>query len=233
MAIIKPFKALKPKKKLAEKIASGLLNILKIFFWGFWFSLPLLTLAQKSDGLFKASLSGGPFSIGHDKKGVWFATSFEKKLSSTSTKTFYRKLSIGGELYFENDADSATVINPTAQQFMHETINHESNTGLVAKLIYYPFGGFMRGFHVAAGPLIVYSLRTYEKRAQLIQYSPTLSIRMSEMTSDRKLLAGYRITAGYDIYFSKYCLAGIRADFLQYHDRDLNSLLGLKVGYRF
>jgi len=193
---------------------------------------PLSTLSQQSPESFKASLSGGPFGIGHDTKGIWVATGFEKKLSS-STKKFSRKLFAGGELYFENDTDSVTVVNPTAQQFMHEGFNHESNTGLVAKLIFYPFGGFMRGFHVAAGPLIVYSLRTYEKRAQLIQYSPTLSIRMSEMTSDKKLLAGYRITAGYDIYFSNHCLAGVRADFLQYHDRDLNSLLGLKVGYRF
>jgi hypothetical protein len=56
---------------------------------------------------------------------------------------------------------------------------------------------------------------------------------MSEMTSDKKLLVGYRITTGYDIYFFKHYFAGIRVDFIQYSDRDLNSLLGLKVGYRF
>jgi len=56
---------------------------------------------------------------------------------------------------------------------------------------------------------------------------------MSELGSDNKLLGGYRLTAGYDVYFTRRWLAGVRADFLQYQGRDLNSLLGVKAGYRF
>ena len=91
----------------------------------------------------------------------------------------------------------------------------------------------MNGFHIAFGPLIVYSIRTYEKRAQIIQYSPTLSIRMSEIGFDNKLLAGYRLTVGYNIKLGNHWFTGLRADFLQYHGRDLNSLFGVKGGFRF
>jgi len=190
----------------------------------------IVTRGQKNNLFSSISVSGGPFIVGKDY-GIWLATSVEKKI--ISKKKFISKLATHAELYFENSTDKITVYNPTPEQFISDRFYHESNSGLVLKLNYYPFNKIVKGFHVGAGPLIVYSLRTYEIRAQMIQYSPTLSIRMSEMTSDKKLLAGYRITAGYDIYFSKHCLAGIRADFLQYHGRDLNSLLGLKVGYRF
>ena len=194
-------------------------------------SAPLSTLTQQNLGIFKASLSGGPFIVGKDY-GIWLATSIEKKIFISNQKNT-AKLATQAELYFENSTDKITVYNPTPQQFISDRFYHESNSGLAIKLNYYPFNKIVKGFHIGAGPLIVYSLRTYEKRAELIQYSPTLYIRMSEMTSDKKLLAGYRITAGYDIYFSKHWLAGIRADFVRYHDRDLNSLLGIKTGYRF
>jgi hypothetical protein len=189
-----------------------------------------LTSAQDIGKFSSISVSGGPFIVGKDY-GIWLSTSFEKKI--ISKKKFIAKLATQAELYFENSTDNITVYNPTPEQFISDRFYHESNSGLTIKLNYYPFNKIIKGFHIGAGPLLVYSLRTYEIRAQLIQYSPTLSIRMTEMTSDKELLAGYRITAGYDIYFSKHCLAGIRADFLQYHGRDLNSLLGLKVGYRF
>jgi len=189
-----------------------------------------LTSAQDIGKFSSISVSGGPFIVGKDY-GIWLSTSFEKKI--ISKKKFIAKLATQAELYFENSTDNITVYNPTPEQFISDRFYHESNSGLTIKLNYYPFNKIIKGFHIGAGPLLVYSLRTYEIRAQLIQYSPTLSIRMTEMTSDKELLAGYRITAGYDIYYSKHCLAGIRADFLQYHGRDLNSLLGLKVGYRF
>jgi hypothetical protein len=136
-------------------------------------------------------------------------------------------------MYFENGADKATVYNPTPQQFMHDQYYHESNTGIVAKCSYYPFNRGLKGFHLAVGPLLVYSIRTFEKRAELFRYAPDLSIRMSELTSDNKLLAGYRITVGYDFYFKNRYLIDARADALQYHERDLNSLLGIKLGYKF
>jgi len=190
--------------------------------------------AQKNDNnKFSLSLSAGNFIVGHEYiTGIWTGIDFSKMLSTKQEK-FLQKLTVGGELYFENGADKATIYNPTPEQFVHDRYYHESNTGITAKLTYYPFGGFLKGFHIAAGPLLVYSIRTYEKRAQLIQYSPSLSIRMVELGSDNKLLPGYRLTTGYDIFFAKKWLAGVRIDFLQYHDRDLNGLWAGKVGYRF
>lgn len=205
--------------------------MLKIILLPIILSIQLMAISQKVNSFSSISISGGPFIVGHDY-GIWLGTSVEKKLSGHANK-FLNKLTAEGELYFENATDNVTVYNPTPQQFISDRFYHESNSGLVAKINFYPFNRIIKGLHIGVGPLIVYSLRTYETRAELIQYSPTLSIRMSQMTSDKKLLAGYRITAGYDIYFSKRCFAGIRADFLQYHNRDLNSLLGLKVGYSF
>ena len=194
------------------------------------FFIQLEVLAQKKDYPSSISASGGPFIVGQDY-GIWLSASYEKKFSLG--KKDINKLSTEAELYFENATDKVTVYNPTPQQFIKDRFYHESNSGLVIKLNYYPFNKIIKGFHVGAGPVLAYSLITYEKRAQLIQYSPNLSIRMSEMTSEKKILAGYRITAAYDIYFSRHFFSGIRADFLQYTSRDLNSLLGLKAGYLF
>jgi len=181
---------------------------------------------------FYLSLFAGNFIVGHGYiTGIWTGVDGSAALSLHHNKI--KGLRIGGELYFESGADKAAIYNPTPEQFMHDRYYHESNTGLTAKVSYYPFNGFMRGFHVSAGSLLVYSIRTYEKRAELIQYSPSLSIRMAELGSDDKLLPGYRLTTGYDIYFAKKWLAGVRVDFLQYHDRDLNTLWAGKVGYRF
>jgi len=208
--------------------------MMKVFGLTFLLSISLFGYSQRqTENNFSLNLSVGNFIVGHEYiTGIWTGVDAAKTVPLHS-RTLLHKLTIGGEVYFENGADKATVYDPTPSQFIEAQYYHESNTGFTAKISYYPFGGFMKGFHIAAGPLLVYSIRTYEKRAQLIQYSPDLSIRMSELGSDNKLLGGYRITTGYDIYFQKHWLAGVRADFLQYHERDLNSLLALKAGYRF
>ena len=205
-------------------------------FFSFFITVFLISAysnAQKGSNNFSLSLSGGNFMIGHGYvSGIWTSVEGSKVIYSNK-KRARNKLAVNGELYFENGADKATILNPTWEQFISDQYFHESNTGISAKIGYYPFGGFLQGLHIAAGPLLAYSIRTYEKRAEIIQYSPTIAIRMSELGSDNKLLGGYRVTVGYDLYLRKHWLAGIRADFMQYHSRDLNSLLGLKAGYRF
>jgi len=209
--------------------------MIKIYFT---FLISLITClygyAQKSNSKkFNLNFTIGQFIVGKgNTTSFWTGIAGEKNILKTQ-HPFLNQLTISVEIYFENGADKATVRNPTADQFLHEMFYHESNTGVSAQFGYYPFTGFVRGFHIAAGPLFVYSIRSYENRWELIQYSPTLSIRMSELGFDNKFLFGYRVTLGHDIYFAKHWLVGIRADFLQYHDRDLNSLLGIKAGYRF
>lgn len=205
----------------------------KIYLTPFFVLVIICAYSQKSNSGFSLSVSGGNFIVGHGYiTGFWTSIDGSKTISS-GQKKLLNKITLGGELYFENGADKATIHNPTPEQFIQDRYYHESNTGFTVKLTYYPFKSFLKGFYVAAGPLIVYSIRTYEKRAQLIQYSPTLSIRMSELDSDNKLLGGYRLTTGYDINFGTHWLAGVRGDFLKYQRRDLNSILGIKVGYRF
>lgn len=174
------------------------------------------------------SISGGNFFVG-PAHGVWGAAAFEKRLKNKNQQP--GKIAFGPELFFENGARTAVAFNPTAEQFINESFVHESNTGLGAKVSCYPFNGLVSGFYIAAAPLIVYAVRTAEKRAERTQYTPNLVYRMSEMSSESKVLGGYRLNAGYDLYFGSW-LAGARVDFVKYSTKDLNSLWGLKVGYR-
>jgi hypothetical protein len=179
-----------------------------------------------------ASVSGGPFEVGKGNVfGIWISAAFEKRLRKKNSQQL-SKFALGPEIFFENGADNATVLNPTIEEFRHQSFFHESNTGLGLRAVYYPFRRWAKGFHASISPLLVYSIRTSETRAELIQYSPTLAIRMSELKNEHRLLGGFRITGGSDFYFAENWLVGVRADFVKFSSRDLNSLLALKVGYR-
>lgn len=123
---------------------------------------------------------------------------FNKKI-----KQIFQKTCAGIELYFQNDADKATVYNPTYQQFIAERFLQESGLGISSKIILKPFTGFLSTQYLSAGPAIIYSLQSYERRAQTIVYSPALVVRMSEIQVDNRLLAGYRISIGYDLRLKK------------------------------
>lgn len=215
-------------QKYVIKYATKLLYVLCL-------SLCFISCAysQKNTENFILSVTGGNFSVGHDFiNGLWIGVdgdySIKKKKNSTLDKFM-----IGGEIFFENGADKATVVNPTDAQLIHERYYHESNNGLMTKFSYYPFKRFLAGLYVATGPLLVYSIRTYETRAQRSVVDSALTLRLSEIGSDNKVLGGYKLILGYDYYLDKNWLVGLRADFEQFHGRDLNSLWGLKLGYRF
>jgi hypothetical protein len=198
----------------------------------FFCLLLVLEATAQSGKAHTVSISGGPFEVGKGNvPGVWIAAGFETRLRKKNSSGLSR-FAVSPEFFFETGADKATVLNPTTDQFFHEAFFHESNTGLAVKAIYYPFSGWAGGFHISLAPLIVYSIRTEETRAELIQYSPTLAIRMSELKNENRLLGGFRITGGYDFYFAENWLVGVRADFVKFSSRDLNSLLGVKFGYR-
>jgi hypothetical protein len=203
------------------------------FLLTFQFAFFYIGYCQTDSVDFNLALSGGNIVVGKgNMTGVWTSVEVSKNIYSKK-KMFLNRIALGGELQFENGTDDATIYNPTPQQFISDRFYHESNTGLTAKLSFYPFTKFLSGFYIAAGPVLVYSIRTREKRAELIQYGPNLSIRMTEIESNNQLLFGYRLNSGYDIFFSKRWFIGVRADFLKYGDRDLNSLLGAKIGIRF
>jgi hypothetical protein len=186
--------------------------------------------SQLNKSEYSLSLSFGNFIIDKNNlKGIWTAVDFSKRVFKNTNQRF----SLGGGIFFENGGERPVTINPTQQQFINESFYHESNTGLNVILSYYPIKKYLKGFFVSGGPLIVYSIRTYEKRSELITYSPGLTIRMTELASDNKILSGYRITTGYDFTLYKRWLVGVRADFIQYSTRDLNSLLAGRIGYLF
>lgn len=190
-----------------------------------------LVYGQDSIPKFRISVAGGNFKIGHGYiTGIWSSVEGEKTISKSNVQL--SKFSLGFELYFENGADKATVYNPTAAQLIHDRYTHESNTGATAKVLFYPFNkGFWCGLNFAAGPVIAYSIRTYETRAQLIQYGPNLSIRMSEIASDNMIVIGYKVVGGINLNLSYNWFGGVCVQFTQYHRRDLNTTFGIKVGY--
>jgi hypothetical protein len=196
-----------------------------------FFFIRTFAYSQKKEGKVLFSLSGGSFNVGQGYiTGIWAGTEISKPVFLKKQNKLLNKLRAGGELFFENGADKATVYNPTPQQFISDRFYHESNIGITAKLIFQPFGGVMKGLNISGGPALMYSIRSFEKRAQLIRYSPDLTVRMSEIGSDNKLLGGYRFSASYNINLRRNWIVGIRADISQYHGRDLNSLLGVRIG---
>ncbi|HYE54909.1 MAG TPA: hypothetical protein VD996_08705 [Chitinophagaceae bacterium] len=181
-----------------------------------------LVIAAQQKKHYAVSVSGGKFEVGRNVPGIWVAAGIEKR---------FNRLAVIPEIFFENGASKATVTNPTIEQFFQESFFHESNTGLGVRVVFYPFKGWAEGLYASAGPLAVYTIRTTETRAELVQY-PSFSLRMVQLMNEHRLAGGIRVTAGYDIYFAQNWLAGVRIDFVKYSLRDLNTLPGVKLGYR-
>jgi len=123
----------------------------KSFLFLIGFICSMYTNTQNITNNFSLSLSGGNFQVGKGYiTGIW--TGIEgAKIVYTGKRTLLHKITLAGEMYFERGADKATIYNPTWEQFVADRYYHESNTGLTAKISYYPFGGFMKGFHIAQG----------------------------------------------------------------------------------
>lgn len=164
-----------------------------------------------------------------------FSAGFEysKKVLAPSSRLF-NQLQFGGELTFETGVKNPKIVNPTIDEFLNGPFfYHTSNTTLTIKLTYFPFRKVITGLNVTVGPSIGYSYQSREESAKRAIYSPEESRRESQLEFINTLLLGYRISAGYELNIRKNWLAGIRADFASYTNGDINTLLGLKAGFRF
>jgi hypothetical protein len=150
-------------------------------------------------------------------------------------KAFLAKLMIGGELSFENGVIDPKVINPTFLEFLSKTFYHASNSVATIKLTYFPIPKtFLRGISIAIGPSIGYTYQSTEREAAYRYDSVSAqSVRRSYLAYYNAVIVGYRISVGYMYYFKKNLHTGIRLDFSNYNNGDINTLAGLEIGYSF
>lgn len=184
---------------------------------------------QTSVPQYYLKLSGGKVSFGTgDVLGFWVGVEASKSLLKKPV-TAVNKLLLGAEVSFENGVRTAQTYNPSVEDFYFQRFYQVSNTSLNPKLSYYPFGGFAKGFHIAAGPVLTYSIQSKEVQATRVG-NTNGSFRSSVLAYDEGLLAGYRLGAGFEVHLGRKVLAGLRADFSNYANGDINTSAGLKVG---
>lgn len=191
------------------------------------------TAQNKKDYNYFLKLSAGRVLFGTgDVAGFSVNIEGSKNIIKTP-KILLAKLLIGAEFSFENGVKNPVVDNPTNEEFINRSFYHISNSILSFKLTYYPFKSFFRGFNISIGPSLGYMFSSFEKRAERVVISPTMTQRMSQLGFDNRVIIGYRITTGYEFRISKRIFAGFRLDFSNYNNGDINSLLSGKIGCAF
>ena len=176
-------------------------------------------------------LSGGRVSFGTgDFLGYSFSFEASKNIIKTP-KIALAKLLIGGEIIFENGVKNPVIQNPTIEEFLSKTFRHTSSTILWTKISYYPFKKIINGFNIQVGPTIGHSYRSTESMASRV-VGPSGSVRLSTLSFDNGFTYGYRISTGFEFNINKRILSGLRLDFSNNNDGEINTLAGLKLGIR-
>ena len=146
------------------------------------------------------------------------------------------QLLAGGELIFENGVDEPKIYNTTQNEiaYTERFFNHVTGTTLWGKLSYHPFHKILPGFHIAVGPSIGYWKRSGEKYAALgtrTKDGIDQLVRMSILGFDNGFVVGYRISAGLNFDIKRMYIGG-RVDFSNNQKSEINSILGLTLGYK-
>jgi hypothetical protein len=176
-------------------------------------------------------LSGGLLSFGTgDVQGYSVQLEVAKNMLRRS-RSALQQLLLGIELGHENGVRTAKAINPSVDEFLIERFYQVANTTLHPKLSYYPFKSLLKGFHLAVGPILAYSIQSKERGASVIP-NGSGSIRYTILESDKGLLIGYRIGPGFELAITKQIVAGVRVDLANYDNGDVNTFAALKVGVR-
>lgn len=139
------------------------------------------------------------------------------------------KLLVGGELIFENGAQDPIVHNPTIDEFFFTTFYQVSSTILWPKISYYPFGKILNGFNIQVGPTLGYTYFSTEERSSVTVVGGE-GTRYTNLSYQNGVRYGYRVSAGLEFNVSKKVLTGVRFDWSNNNEGEINTLLGLKVG---
>ena len=205
------------------------LNLLTIFFALLSFQSFSQTANSKNTYL---KLSGGRVSFGTgDFLGYSFAFDASKNVIKKSNWGL-AKLLLGGEFIFENGVKNPVIQNPTFEEFIGKTFQHTSNAIVWTKASYYPLKKIVKGFNIQVGPTFGYSYRSTESQARRVVNASGNSVRQSILLFDNGFIVGYRISTGIEFDITKKFLAGFRLDFSNNNQAEINTLAGLKVGYK-
>lgn len=177
-------------------------------------------------------LSGGSVSFGTgDFMGYSFGVGLLKNVIR-QPRPGLDKLLVGGEFLFENGVKNPVIQNPTQEEFFAKTFRHTTSTLLWAKAGYYPFRKIVKGFNIQAGPVIGYSSRSTEERASRVVEIFGNSVRQSTLTFNNGFVFGYRISTGMEFDLSHRLQVGVRLDFSNNNEAEINTLAGVSLGIK-
>lgn len=205
---------------------------MKRIFLSLFFCTALITSFSQTKPLtVELKLSAGRVSFGTGDF-LGYSLSFDASKNIVKKPSFgLSKLLLGGELIFENGVKNPVVLNPTPDEFL-QSFHHVSSTILWTKVSYYPFNKIINGFNIQVGPTVGYSSRSSESGAKLVVDALGQSRRQSTLAYDNGFIVGYRISTGFEIYITKKMLVGVRVDFSNNNEAEINTLAGLKVGIK-
>ena len=166
------------------------------------------------------------FSVGR----VAFGTGdiFGYSFSSEISKNLNQHINIGIEATIENGKVQPEIFDAFT------AFNQVSNVSLTPKLNYYPFNKIVKGFNIGLGPTLGYQIKTEESQWTIL-YDSTDNpyLRRSILTYTNKFFIGYRVSVNYDFKLKNGFLLGLRSDFSNYNNGDINTLLAIKGGFTF
>ena len=181
------------------------------------------------------SLSGGRVLFGTgDVPGYSINVELSKSILR-EPKNIFSKLSVGTELSFETGVKNPKVIDPTFPEFLSKTFNHVSNSLVTVKLTYFPFANhLLRPINISIGPAFGYTYQSTEQRAVLIYDSLFQNnVRRSYLDFHNSVIVGYRVSMGLTYYLKTNLFTGLRFDFSNYNNGDINTLVAVKIGFSF
>ncbi len=177
-------------------------------------------------------LSGGRVSFGTgDFLGYGIGVDYLKNMIQTPRPGVHKFL-LGGELLFENGVKNPVVQNPTLGEFFGTSFQHVSTSLLWVKAGYYPFRKIVKGFNIHLGPVVGYSNRSYEIRATREVDVFGNSVRESTLEFNNGFFIGYRISTGLEFDLNRKFQTGIRFDFSNNNEGEINTLAGISLGVK-
>lgn len=141
------------------------------------------------------------------------------------------KLLLGGEFIVENGVKNPVIRNPTFEEFLEKSFYHTSNILLWTKASYYPFKKIIKGFSIDIGPTFGYSYRSNERSAIAKIDGSGNSFRQSILSFDNGYTIGYRVSTSVEVNVSKRILVGFKLDFSNNNKAEINTLMGIKLGW--
>lgn len=173
--------------------------------------------AQSKQNSIRLNVGRLAFGTG-DLFGYSLSTEFDHKVK--------KHVLVGAEIAVENGR-----FEPRPSNILDAFIQ-VSNISLTPKISYYPFNKVVKGFNIGVGPTIGYQTKTDESSFTIMYDSNGVPyLRRSILRYTKALFVGYRISLNYDFNVWNNFLVGLRTDFSNYNNGDVNTLAALKFGY--